>query len=66
MTKTPTRQPGRMVWQVFRKFTDVNFPAYVQRQNLGCYPSKRECEHAIQQYQNKYPDSFVDGEVHYY
>jgi len=55
-----------MVWQVFRKFTDVNFPAYVQRQNLGCYPSKRECEHAIQQYQNKYPDSFVDGEVHYY
>ena len=66
MTKTPTRQPGRMVWQVFRKFIDENFPANIQRQNLGCYTSKRECEHAIEQYQWKYPDSFVNGEVHYY
>jgi len=55
-----------MVWQVFRKFTDENFPAYIRRQNLGCYFSRRDCEHAIEQYQNRYPNSFVDGEVHYY
>lgn len=55
-----------MVWQVFRKFTDDNFPAYIRRQNLGCYASKKECEQAILSYQIKYPDSFVDGEVHYY
>jgi hypothetical protein len=27
---------------------------------------KKECEHAIYQYEAKYPDSFVDGEVCYY
>ena len=59
-------QKQNIVWQVFRKFTDENFPGYVQRQNLGCYASKKECENAIYQYEARYPDSFVDGEVHYY
>lgn len=56
----------RIMWQVFRKFTDVNTPGYVHRQNLGCYTSKKDCELAIKHYESKYPDSFVDGEVHYY
>lgn len=56
----------RMLWQVFRKFTDVNTPWKIERQNLGCYPSRKECEQAIYHYESKYPDSFINAEVHYY
>jgi hypothetical protein len=66
MSATKTGNGQRCVWQVFRKFTDVNTPGHIHRQNLGCYGSKQECEQAILLYEGRYPDSFVDGEVHYY
>jgi len=59
--------PLTISWRVYRKFTDVNFPAYVKRQDLGDYKSNDngQVREAIFNFQKKFPDSFITSEVLY-
>ena len=56
----------RFIWQVYRRFTDINSEGYVQRQNLGCYPSDEEMSKAVRFYKSRYPDSYVAAEKSFY
>ena len=61
----PPNLPLNVTWRVFRKFTDINFPEYVQRQDLGVYEHKEQVREAIFNFERKFPDSFVTSEVLY-
>ena len=57
--------PLTITWRVYRNFTDVNFPAYIKRQDLGVYECKKQVREAILNFEKKFPDSFVTSEVLY-
>ena len=57
--------PLTITWRVYRNFTNVNFPAYIKRQDLGVYECKKQVREAILSFEKKFPDSFVTSEVLY-
>jgi len=61
----PPSLPLSITWRVFRRFTDVNFPAYVKRQDLGVFEQKEQVREAIFNFERKFPDSFITSEVLY-